>query len=168
MEEKILSIEELKILSEKIFKNGGKFPVISFLEGHEFIFSNYAKLDNLQKSLALKIICHGQYQENQIAYMQISEDLAAGFALTTDALCIGGNIGNKIFKYSDIVETCAEFDTLLIFVNYEKYKDIIEKERYDKIGWYNERGWHYCFRGISRKKDCYEQIKKFIDVVKNF
>lgn len=90
--------------------------------------------------------------------------MSAGLALTVDSLCIGGSIGNKIFKYADIVNVEIWGD-IRIFVDYEKYKDIIEKERYDKIGWYNERGWHYSFETISNKS---AEIKKFLDVVKNF
>lgn len=178
MEENNLSIEELRALAEKIFENKGKFPVISFLEGHEFALSDYSKLDNLQKTLALKVICHGRYNENQIAYMQIADDLSGGFALTTDAFCIGGSIGNIIFKYRDIVK--AEFfgrNELLIFVNYKDYADVIPN-KYETRGtnWDNEHygyddislGWCYKFYGISRKIEYREKVKEFLDVVKNF
>jgi len=164
MEEQIFSIEELKALVQKIFQNDGKFPVVSILEGHKFILKDFSKLDDLEKSVALKMVCKGKYSENQIAYMEIFEDLSDGLALTIDSLCIGGNIGNKIFKYADIVNVDFSGNEIKIFVDYERFKDVIEKEKYDKVGWYNEGGWHYSFYVISDKSG---EIKKFLDVVKN-
>lgn len=98
---KNFTIEELKALVQKIFQN-------------------YSKLNDSEKSIAVKMFCHGKYSENQIAYIQLPKNLSAGFALTVDSLCIVGSIGNKIFKYKDIVN----FDDFKIFVDYEKYKDV--------------------------------------------
>ena len=150
-------IEELRALAQKIFGNDGKFPIIK--NGEEV--SSYDKLDKMEKFVVLRMIGQGKYQENQIAYMRLTEDLSAGFAFTNDSFCSFGAIGDFFIKYKDIKQVQA-----LALGSYEKYCIKINED--------------YLFSTNSNKKIAvmelfgkksitnWEKVKKFLDVVKNF
>lgn len=95
--QKMKSMEELKVLFDKIF-HYEKWYIVK----NDRVVSTYDKLDKTEKSLALKMLCKGKYTEDQIVYMQLTEDLASGFALTIDSFCFGGIVGDGILKYKDI------------------------------------------------------------------
>ena len=93
--QKAAPIEELKALAEKIFQTGGKFPIIDYsktLTGKKHKNLSFDQLDKTEKSAALRMVCQGKYSEHQIAFMQLTEDLSSGFALTTDSFCTGGGV----------------------------------------------------------------------------
>ena len=96
---KTLPLEELKALFKKIYGRDGSWEVVG---ENLSIISSYDKLDKVEKSLALRMICQGRYTENQIVYLRVTDNLDAGFALTIDSFCTGGAIGTNIINYSDI------------------------------------------------------------------
>ena len=134
-------IDELKSLVQKIFQNNSEFPVV---DKNGIKISNYDKLDKTEKSLALKIICQEKYSEHQIVYMELNSDLTDGFALTTDSFCTYGNI----LKYNEIQGV--------------HYKDF---EIFDKS--YNSY-YLYNMAFFKNKKYLMEQVKKFLNIVKDF
>ena len=96
--QKAAPIEELKALAEKIFQTGGKFLIVK--DGKQV--STFDQLDKVEKSAALRMICQGKYDEHQIAFMQLTEDLSSGFAMTVDSFCTGGGVGANLIPYKEI------------------------------------------------------------------
>lgn len=169
--QKAAPIEELKALAEKIFQTGGKFPVVK--SGNQV--STFDQLGKDEKSAALRMVCQGKYEEHQIAFMQITEDLSSGFAMTIDSFCTGGGVG----------------------ANSIPYKEINRATRYKTNRWSTEKGLSVKFRGgalylngefdsppnfidssdkVYNIQACkklftasdYEKIKDFLEVAKNF
>lgn len=157
-------VDELKSLFRKIFNSDGEWLIVK--DGEKV--STYNQLDKIEKSAALKMVCQGNYDENQIVYMQLNDDLSSGFALTVDSFCTGGAVGSKIFKYKDIKNTN------------------VYKNRYDKFG-ISIDGTYYTYSSgtiIRLSSDnnnmesvtklfgyderIYEALKKFLDIAKNF
>lgn len=102
MENSINPLEELKKLAKETFK----------IESNHVL--TLEQLDDEKKSVALKKICHGKYSEQEIAYMQVTDNLSSGFALTINTLCTGGKIGDKIRLYKEInTDNCANIAFLL-------------------------------------------------------
>lgn len=147
---KVIPIEELKTIIQKIFGNNWKNKVNN--------------LDKNEKSLVFKMICHGKYIEEQVIYVRFTEDLSSGFAFTTDSFCVGGIIGNKLIKYVDINNLSLEKKGApswsyvltindISFASWPGYANNIEicKKLFGK----HDSGY-------------YEQVKKFLDIVKNF
>lgn len=74
-----------------------------------FFRNNYDEADILRhheitrdmKEIALRLVCHNRYKENEIIHLRISSELSHGWALTHDSICIGGTIGNFIIRYID-------------------------------------------------------------------
>lgn len=60
------------------------------------------ELSPAKKKIALRLICKGHYQEKDLIHIKVAEDLSAGYALTKDSICFGGNFGNIIVPYKDI------------------------------------------------------------------
>ena len=83
------------------------------------------------------MVCQGKYSEHQIVFMQLTKDFSAGagFALTTDTFCTGGEAGDNLIPYKKITRDwdtwCMVFGFVfeLIFskTDYEKVKKLIEE-----------------------------------------
>lgn len=58
--------------------------------------------DNI-KTICLKTICQGKYNDKDILHIHMDEKLRAGWALTIDSFCAGGNLGKAIIPYQDII-----------------------------------------------------------------
>lgn len=91
-------IDELKALAEKIFQTGGKFPIVK--DGEQV--STFDQLSKAERSAVLRMICQGKYEEHQIAFLKVTNDLSSGFAMTIDSFCTGGGIGSSITSYKNI------------------------------------------------------------------
>ena len=52
--------------------------------------------------LALNVVCHGKYSENDIIHLRIDRGCSFGLALTYESLCTSGKFGDHIFNYSII------------------------------------------------------------------
>ena len=96
--QKASPLEEMKSVVENILNNKGKWHIVN--SGTNI--AEYKFLTPAEKSLALRMVCQKKYNEHQIAYMQLTQDLTAGFAFTGDAFCTGGLVGSYIIKYKDI------------------------------------------------------------------
>ncbi|MBQ7453566.1 MAG: hypothetical protein IJS69_00710 [Selenomonadaceae bacterium] len=170
--QKSLPIEELKALAEKIFQNGGKFPIVK--NGKRV--STFDQLDKTERAMALRMVCQGKYTENQIAFMQLTKDLSSGFAFTVDSFCVGGNVKqplgvveSKILLYKDI----AEADDMNGFA-------IISKEAtgISKLARFGKKvPGVYEIKEVEddnvklfghREDRVYEKIVRFLNIAKNF
>ena len=137
--QKSLPIEELKALAEKIFQTGGKFPIVktkvSLKRSAKNNFDSFDQLDKTEKSTVLRMICQGKYTEQQIAFLQVTDDLSSGFALTVDSFCTGGGVGNNKRSYKDIrIENSSD----LVFMltqngDYKHMEELCSKDDLDKI-----------------------------------
>ena len=172
--QKAAPIEELKALAEKIFQNKGKFPVVSLIEKRYsekllVTVSSFDQLNKAEKSMVLRMVCQGKYTEQQIAFMQITEDLSSGFAMTIDSFCTGGNVGANIIPYKSIQQIWGDYWNLSI--------QLKESNRWDsniEFGFfatggntYNVNACEKLFNAIESKSD-YEKIKRFLEVAKTF
>lgn len=152
--QKSLPIEELKALAEKIFQNGGKFPIVK--NGKRV--STFDQLDKTERAMALRMVCQGKYTENQIAFMQLTDDLTSGFAMTVDSFCTGGVLGRNTFPYKtmnlSLRKDGAPSWHYVININGTTFQS-----------WSNE----IC-RNLFGKHDSpfYEKVAKFLEVAKNF
>lgn len=156
--QKAAPIEELKALAEKIFQTGGKFPIV---KGGKQI-STFDQLDKDEKSAALRMVCQGKYAEHQIAFMQLTEDLSSGFAMTIDSFCTGGGVGNNFIPYKDIKSALNE-RTGWLTVNLSGKQIYFSKERHPFLSTYNREA---CGELFSDKD--YVKIARFLEVAKNF
>lgn len=94
-------IDELKALAEKIFQTGGKWRIVK--DGKQI--STFDALTTAEQSAALQMVCHGEYTAEQIIFLQLTDDLTSGFALTADSFCTGGGIGSSLMPYKEILQT---------------------------------------------------------------
>ena len=73
------------------------------------------------KALSLTMICHGQYEEDDLIHIAIDSRLTHGWAFTYDSFCTGGIMGKNIIKYADIqyvgVVGCHGSDLYIITQN---------------------------------------------------
>ena len=53
---------------------------------------SYAEPSAAQKKMFLKLVCNGEYDEDDLIYLCADKNFSAGWALTKDAFCVGGNI----------------------------------------------------------------------------
>ena len=160
--QKAAPIEELKALAEKIFQTGGKFPIVK--DGKQV--STFDQLDKTEKSAALRMVCQGKYAEHQIAFMQLTDDLSLGFALTVDSFCVGGEVTNSIIEYKSITEI-----EIHLYVDYGNAIQI--KSTAIPSSWGITYYDHHYKEGSMKKlfgssKKMYNSLKQFLDVVKNF
>lgn len=156
--QKAAPIEELKALAEKIFQTGGKFPIV---KGGKQI-STFDQLDKDEKSAALRMVCQGKYAEHQIAFMQLTEDLSSGFALTVDSFCTGGGVGSNLILYKDIKNVGYGYSGSHGY--HLSINDICLPASYD-----DEKACENLFGEVSLFGETnYKKIEKFLNVVKNF
>lgn len=161
--QKSLPIEELKALAEKIFQTGGKWPIVKKVDENRDLLvkvSTFDQLDKTEKSMVLRMVCQGKYTEQQIAYLQVTDDLSSGFALTIDSFCTGGGIGANIIPYKEIKNVGYGYSgdpgyhISIILSDKEisipaSYRDVAD-----------------CEKLFS--ETVYQQIKKFLMVAKTF
>ena len=127
-----MSIDALKALAEKIFHTGGKWSVVA---GGKQV-STFDALTEAEQSAALQMVCHGEYTIEQIAFMQLTADLSSGFAFTVDSFCTGGNVGNSLMPYAEILQTSLY--AKLYFNNPDACAELLDAD-YDKIRAFLER-----------------------------
>ena len=120
------SIDELKALAEKIFHTVGKWRIVK--DGKQV--STFDALTNTEQAAALQMVCHGEYTAEQIVFMQLTDDLTSGFALTADSFCTGGTIGTSLMPYKEILHTSLY--AKLYFNNSDACVALIDAD-YDKI-----------------------------------
>ena len=150
MAEKISKLEKIKELVKNTFPNDGEWSIVKLelqkdrRDYEHKVVASFNSLEDERKSAVLNLVCQGKYFEEQIAYLRLTEDLSAGFALTEDSFCFF-------------------------------YKQKCENHFYEKISTDNSADIAFLFsmNGDYRLFDelCYsdwEDIKKFLDVVKNF
>ncbi len=147
--QKAAPIDELKALASKIFGNDGKWLIIKKSSGYETeIVSYYENLNRTEKSMAVNMLCQGKYDESKIVYLQVTEDFSDGFALTIDSFCTGGTSGGNLVKYKDIIEVENN-----LWEIHAKNNQTIYFNKGSILG--------NTFANIN------QQLKKFLDVVKN-
>ena len=168
--QKAAPIEELKALAEKIFQTRGKFPVVSLMDKNyreKFLVtvSSFDQLSKAEKSAALRMVCQGKYEEHQIAFMQLTEDLSSGFAMPVDSFCMGGGVGSNLIPYKEIKNVGCGYsgDTgYLLSINLsDKYISIPSSYR-DSDACKKLLG-EYSPLGCTHTK-----IENFLKVAKNF
>lgn len=163
--QKAAPIEELKALAEKIFQTGGKFPIVDYSKsyiGKKHKNLSFDQLDKSEKSAALRMVCQGKYEEHQIAFLQLTEDLSSGFAMTIDSFCTGGGVGNNFIPYKDIKSALNE-RTGWLTVNLSGKQIYFSKGRHPFFPTYNSEA---CGKLFSDKD--YVKIARFLEVAKNF
>ena len=160
--QKAAPIEELKALAEKIFQTGGKFPIVK--NGKQI--STFDQLGKVEKSAALRMVCQGKYSEHQIAYMQVTDDLSSGFALTVDSFCAGGNIGANFIYYKGIFGASIyspNSDTSKYGIKINSLILHGEDFSYSGCETYNYKACRKLFAMSDYKK-----LKNFLEVAKTF
>ena len=179
-EQKVLKgslLKELKALAQKIFQTGGKFPIVS--DGRQI--STFDKLSKAEKSAVLLMICQGKYSEQQIAFLQVTEDLSSGFAMTIDSFCTGGGVGANIIPYKEIKRLtsrgngfCVEKSNQSIHFG-DKYYFILTYDYTSPNSPLNPRNFHIRNHYQTCEKlfvygymPSYEKVKNFLEVAKNF
>ena len=65
------------------------------------------ELTSMQKNIALNIVCHGEYQIDEIIFIRVVSDLSAGIAFTKNSFCDGGTGKNITIPYKDILSSEA-------------------------------------------------------------
>ncbi len=154
--QKSLPIDELKALAEKIFQTGGKWPIVK--DGKQV--STFDQLDKTEKSAALRMVCQGKYTEQQLAFMQLTDDLSSGFALTVDSFCTGGGVGANIIPYKQIQRAGLGSGENVFWIE--------RQNKYVWIGDYYEYVYNRdACRKLFRKID-YKKAVNFLEVAKNF
>ena len=157
--QKASQIEELKALVQNIFENNGEFPVVTKGEKPKKV-STFENLSKTEKSAALRMVCRGKYQENQIAYMQVTKDLSKGFAFSIDAFCTGGAVGSYWIKYNNIESVSTFPKGGELRMRLKDYKIEIEPGIFQTLGTINF--------SLPCNKEDYQKIVDFLNVVKNF
>ena len=170
--QKSLPIDELKALAEKIFQTGGKWPIVkskvSLKRDAGNNIASFDELDKMEKAAALRMVCQGKYTEQQIAFMQLTDDLSSGFAMTVDSFCTGGGVGARIIpykkikiasrykarSYSTVNGLSVDFSGGTLYLN-------SENDHYKPV--YNASACKKLFSASD-----YEKIKNFLEVAKNF
>lgn len=108
------------------------------------------------------MICQGKYEEHQIAFMQLTEDLSSGFAMTVDSFCTGGGVGNNFIMYKEI--NFAENGTISdrwLEIQFSGKKILFSARPLDRV--YN---YEAC-RKLFSDRD-YDKMARFLEVAKNF
>ncbi|MBR2773794.1 MAG: hypothetical protein IKD73_02275 [Selenomonadaceae bacterium] len=155
--QKSLPIEELKALAEKVFQTGGKWPLVK--DGKQV--STFDQLSQAEKSAALRMFAQGKYSESQIAFMQLTEDFASGFAMTIDSFCTAGSVGHNTILYKDIQRALrAEWGGVAILMGSKRLT--FSFSPHDRP--YNLEA---CAKLFKQPND-YEKVAKFLEVAKNF
>ena len=162
--QKTLPIDELKAFAEKIFQTGGKWPVVkskvSLIRDAKSKINSFDQLSNVEKSAALRMICQGNYSEQQIAYLQLTDDFSSGFALTVDSFCTGGTVGGNIIPYKEIKQAVlTQFGGLS--VSHASKSIVLSGQNLDRP--YNSDACLKLFKG-----DIYDKLANFLEVAKNF
>ncbi|SHK24917.1 hypothetical protein SAMN05216582_10138 [Selenomonas ruminantium] len=62
------------------------------------------KLTPGKKKIALRLICKNAYTEKELVHIKVIDDLSAGYALTKDSVCFGGNFGNILIRYNELCQ----------------------------------------------------------------
>lgn len=88
----------LRDIFEVIFGTRKTWSIV----GKEKIFAN--EPDQTQKQMFLKLVCGG-YSENDLIHLCAAEDFSAGWALTDDAFCLGGNLKFNSIDNEQKIET---------------------------------------------------------------
>ena len=173
--QKAAPIDELKALAEKIFQTGGKFPIVKNVDyehGLVIPVSSFDELSKVEKSSALRMICQGKYSEHQIAFLQVTDDLSSGFALTTDSFCTGGGVGANLIPYKEIRNSWIENGLILLAkklmaFSSMAYNGFIRIYRNSPSGTsievYNSEACEKLFSNSD-----YEKVSRFLEVAKNF
>jgi len=158
-------IEELKALVQRIFRNNGEFPIMR--NGEKV--SNYNQLDKAEKALVLRMVCQGKYREDQIAYLQVTEDLSSGFAFTIDSFCLGGNIRNNIVEYKKIESAWGmDYKDQILYIDATGIGQIVLTSDSDYNCRCNTEDCGQLFGDSLEENSTYEKIEKLLEVVKNF
>ncbi|MBR2179845.1 MAG: hypothetical protein IJ862_05580 [Selenomonadaceae bacterium] len=121
---------------------------------------SFDKLDDKEKSIAIKKICKGKYNKEEIVYLKTTNDFKSGWAFTKDSFCYSGNLGNGIIKYRDInqvndVMGCGQSNGLNITCKNNQQIHI--------DGW--EEGKEVL---IGFNFNFMEKIRDYLNVVKDF
>lgn len=169
--QKTLPIEELKALAEKIFQTGGKWPIVKQDSYSNVIKSDssFDQLSKTEKAMALRMVCQGKYTEQQIAFIQLTDDFSSGFALTIDSFCTGGGVGTNMIPYKEIKS--AWYDGGLICFAKKLiafwWREFIRTTRNSPSGTtipvYNGVACQKLFGNAD-----YEKIAQFLEVAKTF
>lgn len=159
--QKTLPIEELKTFAEKIFQTDGKWPIVK----DDKQVSTFDQLDKPGKSAALRMICQRKYSEQQIAFLQVTEDFASGFALTVDSFCTDGGVGANLIPYKEIQQAIiiqGSYSMKALKIFFAGSKEIFFSE-YTNYRPYNAES---CTK-LFIDKD-YDKLARFLEVAKNF
>lgn len=175
--QKAAPIDELKALAEKIFQTGGKWLIVNY-SNKKYKSSSFDQLDKVEKSAVLRMICQGKYEEHQIAFLQVTEDLSSGFAMTIDSFCTGGGVGANIIPYKEIKRStsrgngfCVEKSNQSIHFG-DTYYFILTYDYKSPDSPLNPHNFHIRNHCQNCEKlfvyDSYEKVKNFLEIAKNF
>ncbi len=115
--------------------------------------------NDAEKQVALRAICQGEYEEADVVYVRVSNNLKTGWAFTKDSFCYGGRLGQGIIPYANIAD---------IYYNYQpfggSYFTITCKDGTEH-SWDNNK---FGFELISGLRDGgMELIARYLNIVKN-
>ena len=117
-------------------------------------------LSKAEKAAALRMFAQGKYTENQIAYMQLTEDFSSGFAMTIDSFCTAGGVGYNVIPYNEIkMASCGDY----LYIRKMNDSYICFGDGYDS-NIYNG----YACKKLFKKPDDYDKVTNFLEVAKNF
>ena len=90
--------------------------------------------DSALQKIALNVVCHGKYSERDIIHLRINTQCDCGWALTYDSFCTGGNdIGDNIFKYSNISSGSDCMSKILKLTNYSITMELMESVKTEPL-----------------------------------
>jgi len=149
---KVVPIEELQIVTEKIFE----YTDWEIIDENSEYAGTFHQTNLTEQKMAINLCCGGKYLENQIIFMKFRDDFSSGFAFTTDSFCTGGIIGQNVIKYKNIKNVTYE--------TYYKITILTSEGNYHYDGWHNE-DVKILF---GDDEEFYKKIVRFLNVVKNF
>ena len=112
------------------------------------------------------MICQGKYAEHQIAFMQVTEDLSSGFAMTVDSFCTGGSIRSNLIPYKKIKNVSYGYSGSL---GYHLGISLVDNEVCFPADYNDENACKNLFgESTIFRESNYTRIEKFLKIAKNF
>ena len=136
------------------------WDVTSVLRSSCESLAHYCGMPNdAEKQVVLRAICQGEYEEADVVYVRVSNNLKTGWAFTKDSFCYGGRLGQGIIPYANIAD---------IYYKYQpfggSYFTITCKDGTEH-SWDNNK---FGFELISGLRDGgMELIARYLNIVKN-
>lgn len=91
-----------KKFGEELKEYGVEDTMATFLIVDEDTTTATTELTNEQKQLAISLICNNEYGEDDLVHLEISDDMASGWALTKDSFCVAHEDSAEIVPYESL------------------------------------------------------------------